>query len=152
MTGDVNDVMPGSGAEDFEIWKKKQLVVIQGLEEGSQFLSSPWRDQLVSEKCAARLLSQLVASWRSTNSQHRKKSCLFLLMSKNLKLQKLIKISYLNQFRVFWIPICVRTCYVYFTYSYLGHNFWSWICNITPRSMENQGIRRHTVPTQKCRI
>ena len=46
------------------------------LEEGSRFLVSPWRDQLESTKCAVRFL---------------KKLCLSLLMSKNLKLKKVIK-------------------------------------------------------------
>ena len=46
------------------------------LEEGSRFLVSLRQDQLGSTKCAARLL---------------KKLCLSLLMSKNLKLKKVIK-------------------------------------------------------------
>ena len=65
MTGDVNDVMPGS-AEDFGIWKKKKKNPVSwdlnsereswdsSVEEGSRFLVSPSRDQLgVYEKCCA---------------------------------------------------------------------------------------------------
>ena len=62
-------------AEDFEIWKKA-VSWNSSLEEGSRFLFSLRRDQLGSTKCAARLL---------------KKLCLSLLMSKNLKLKKVIK-------------------------------------------------------------
>ena len=71
MTGDVNDVMPGS-AEDLGIWKKAGSWN-SSLEEGSRFLVSPRRDQMGSTKYAARLL---------------KKLCLSFLMSKNLKLKK----------------------------------------------------------------
>ena len=100
--------MPGS-AEDFGIWKKNSWlrfklrtrktifgarwgeaslglrdarVLVESeswdssLEEGNRFLVSPRRDQLGSPKCATRLL---------------KKLCLSLLMSKNLKLKKVIK-------------------------------------------------------------
>ena len=73
-----------------------------------RFLVSPRRDQLGSTKCASRLL---------------KKLCLSLLMSKNLKLKKVIK-SFVPEPKkkfvnvsCFWIP------YVYFTYSYLGRIF-----------------------------
>ena len=56
------------------------------LEKGSRFLVSARRDQLGSTKCAARD----GVRWKS---QHRKKLCvcLSLLMSKNLKLKKVIK-------------------------------------------------------------
>ena len=64
-------------------FEKKQSLD-SSLEEGSQFLVSPQRDQLGSTKCAARG----GVRWKS---QHRKKLCLSLLMWKNLKLKKVIK-------------------------------------------------------------
>ncbi len=42
--------------------------------------------------------------------------CLCLLVSKNLKVKKVIKVSYLNKES----RQCFRVPYVYFTYSYLG--------------------------------
>ena len=71
-------------AEDYGIWKKtvswdlnsERVSWDSSLEEGSRFLVSPRRDQLGSTKHAARLLKKLHLS---------------LLMSKNLKLKKVIK-------------------------------------------------------------
>ena len=105
MTGDMNDVIPGS-AEDFGIWKKAGSWDLNSereswnssLEEGSRLLVSPRRDQLWSTKCAAGLM---------------KKLCLSLLMSKNLKLQKVNKSSVPEPkesrqvFRVFRDSICI---------------------------------------------
>ena len=119
-TGDLNDVMPGR-AKDFGIWKKKtvswdlnseQQSWDSSLVEGGQFLVSPRRDQLGTTKCAARLL---------------KKLCLSLLMSKNLKLKKVIK-SFVPEpiLRVFGFLYVLWTLwkffykYEYFTYSYLA--------------------------------
>ena len=127
-------------AEDLGIWKKKKTVSWDlnservswdsSLEEGSQFLVLPRRDQLESTKCAVRLL---------------KKLCLSLLMSKNLKLKKVNK-SFIPEpkesrqvFRVFFGFFCLWTFvkvfpypyeYVYFTCSYLGR-FRTWICYIS---------------------
>ena len=74
--------MSGS-AEDLGIWKKNSWDLNSewvswdsSLVEGSQLVVSSRQDQLGSTKCAARLL---------------KKLCLSLLMSKNLKLKKVIK-------------------------------------------------------------
>ena len=39
--------------------------------------------------------------WESDGKVSIERNCVSLLMSKNLKLQKVIKVSYLNQFRVF---------------------------------------------------
>ena len=79
------------------------------LEEGGRFLVLPRGDQLESTKCASRLL---------------KKLCLSLLISKNLKLKKVIKRfvpepkkKIIKCFAYFGIP------YVYFPYSYLGRIF-----------------------------
>ena len=83
-------------------------------------------------KCVARLLSQCVESWRCTNSQHRKKLCLSLLMSKSLKLKKVIKSFVPEPILCFsdsymFMNLCERFPYpyeyVYFTCSYLGRIF-----------------------------
>ena len=79
MTGDVNDVMPGS-AEDFGIWKKKQLVEIRRCTKQVEFRSKPRRPVVCGGGPARGGLR-----WKS---QDRKKLCLSLLMSKNLKLKK----------------------------------------------------------------
>ena len=127
----MNDVMPGS-AEDFGSWKKtvnwdlnsERVSWDSSLQEGSRFLVLPRRDHLGSTKCAARLLSQWVESWRCTKSQHRKKLCLSLLMSKNLKLKKVIKSFVPETKRVVRVSRIFRnslwTFCVYFTCSYLG--------------------------------
>ena len=95
---------------------KKAVSWYSSLEEGRRFLVSPRGDQLGSTESAARLL---------------KKLCLSLLMSKNLKLKKVIK-SFVPE------PIsCFSDSYVYehlwtfsvsvwiciYLYSYLGRIF-----------------------------
>ena len=75
--------MPGS-AEFFGIWKKTDSWDLNSarkswdsvLEEGNRFLVSPRQDQLEVYEMCSRLL---------------KKLCLFLLISKNLKLKKVNK-------------------------------------------------------------
>ena len=67
-------------------FEKRTVSWDSSLEEGSRFLVSPRRDLLESTKCAA----HGGVRWKS---QHSKKVCvsLSLLVSKNLKLKKVIK-------------------------------------------------------------
>ena len=92
------------------------------LEEGSRFLGST--------KCAARLLSQWVEGWRCTNSQHRKKLCPSLLMSKNLKIIKEIK-SFVPETisSVFGFLDALWTWWTFFTYMNISYTH-IWLCNI----------------------
>ena len=106
----------------FSDLKKKQWVENLDLDEASWFSELAEARPVWVYGIPARWLSQWVKSWRCTNSQHSKKLCLSLLMSENLKLNKVNK-SFVPEprkssaFRVFRIP------YVSFTYSYLGRIF-----------------------------
>ena len=103
--------------EALRIWEfeKKTVSRDSSLEEVSRFLGST--------KCVAR-----GGVW--WKSQHRKKLCLSLLMSKNLKLKKVIK-SYVPEpiSSVFGFLHALWTIYehyVYFTYPYHGYvTIWS---------------------------
>ena len=87
------------------------------LEKGSRFLVSPRRDQLGSTKCAARGGIR----WKS---QHRKKLCFSLLMSKNLKLKKVIK-GFVPE------PKESRQVFRVFSHSYMRMNITNVVCICT---------------------
>ena len=103
----MNVVMPGSGAEDFEIWKKA-VSWDSSLEESSRFLVSPVG---VYEMCCA-FVEEIVSLSLS----------LSLLMSKNLKLKKVNKSFVPEQissvFGFLYTLWTLRTLYVYVHYSY----------------------------------
>ena len=113
MTLCTTGAMRWVGELRVEIWVLRKVV---------DFWSRLWRDQLGSTKCAACGGVQ----WKS---QHSKKLCLSLLMSKNLKLKKVIKsfipepvlcfsdsYMFMNIMNILWT-------FVYFTYSYPGRIF-----------------------------
>ena len=115
-SGTWMDVMPGSGAEDFGNLKKKPVSWDLSLEEACRFSELAKDRPVVCGGGAAR-------GGVRGKSQHRKKLCLSLLMSKNLKLKKVIK-SFVPEpiSSVFRIPIWLWT-YVPFTCLYLGRIF-----------------------------
>ena len=131
--------MPGSAKNFGDL--KKAVSWDSSLEEGSRCLASPRRDQLGSTKCAAL-----------------KKLCLSLLVSKNLKLEKVNKsfvpepISYISGFLMYIshilvdlvdpiyitnIGMCVRVCaftclYVslIWTYNYAYCSYFGGACGV----------------------
>ena len=89
------------------------------LDEASWFFGPGWGQAVCGLHGAlARWLGQWVESWRWTNSQHRKIVSLSPLVSKNLNLKKVIKVSYLNQESrqcfVFFGFLCVWTFYEHY--------------------------------------
>ena len=158
--GDVNDVMPGS-AEDLGDLKKKQFVEIQtwarpddlvryghrtlvrwvegwdlNSEQERRFLVWPRRDQLGSMKCAARLL---------------KKLCLSLLMSKYLKLKKVIKSFVPEPISCFLIPICVWTLWTFYACEYLGRICGPITCYISTRPSDRRQKKENLLNYGLCR-
>ena len=113
--------------------KSERVSWDSSLEESSRFLVSPRRDHLGSTKCAARLLKKLCVCVCLSLSLS---LSLSLLMSKNLKLKKVVKsfvpepiscfsFSY-TRMNILWtlwtFSVSVWT-YIYFTSSYLGRRF-----------------------------
>ena len=92
-----------------EIWDKTKWV-------GIRIWARPV--QLICCGMRARLLGLWVESWRWTNSQHSKNCVSLSPRVENLKVRKVIKVSYLNQEsrQCFGIPMHVNV----FTYQYIS--------------------------------
>ena len=115
MTGDVNDVMPGSNGLGFLVILNKSSELRFGLGR-SELIFRTWARpvQCGLRGAHARWLSQWVESWQWTKSQHRKIVSLSP-RDENLNLKKVINVSYLNQesrqYFVFFGFLCVWTFY-----------------------------------------
>ena len=113
MTGDVNDVMPGSDGLGFlVILKKKQLVEIWNWT--SELRSEPRRDQL-----------GLGGPLRIVGSDGTVSIVKIVSLSprvENLKVKKVIKVSYLNKEsrQYFGIPMHVNVLYILYMYIYFS--------------------------------
>ena len=136
----MNDVMPVR-AEDFEIWKK-EVSWDSSLEEGSRFLSSPRRDQFGSTGClhVGWVKRKEVGFWSrlgETSWDLRNVPCVcwrncvsLSSCRKTLNSKRYIKVSYLNQFRVFsdsyvhMLLNIMKVLCMWISWSY----FLTWIC------------------------
>ena len=113
MTGDVNDIMPGSDGLGFLVILNKSSELRFGLEQ-SELIFWTWARpaQLWSRECAMRC-------WVRWNSQHSKKLCLSLSLCRKFKLKEGNK-SFVPEsressvFRVFFRFLCVWTFYEHY--------------------------------------
>ena len=111
---------PEAWAEDLGIWEK-----------AVSWVSASERESWDSDPGEARRLCALraprvgwVESWRCKSSQHRKIVSLSPHIEKPLNSKRWIKVSYLNQFRVFgflYMFMNILWSYVYFTNPYHGY-------------------------------
>ena len=117
MTGDLNDVMPGSDGLRFFVILNRSGDLRFGLRR-SELIFRTWVRPVHFVNCRVRTRVGWVSELRADDGRtvSIEKLCLSLLVSKNLNLKKVIKNSYVNQES--------RQCFMFFGFlciMYISH-------------------------------